>query len=130
MSREVIADVIARKRELYHQEYTLQLREFDMEEKFLFAGEAGLPEQRKQMNELADAFKFLHQKLKRAHLFGLQHTKALPPGCTKCYIDSGELRIMAQPASSPSGPSLFTCTRCGHRLRMTPATRHCAVGQS
>lgn len=64
----------------------------------------------------------IQAQLKRAHLFGLHHTKGvLPTLCLDCFVDHNKDSLMIEVESNQgNGIRKFECPICKHVLQIDP----------
>lgn len=113
MPREIIVELIQKKRELYQQEHDAESEKSVIEEKYSFADEGSFEERDREINAIESRLNSISEKIVQAHFFGLKHAKGRLARCVHCFVERGELPDMQLITSNTS---MYKCTGCGHEI--------------
>jgi len=120
MCRELILQVIEKKKDLYLKLHRLDLKMLEIEEQFAFASDDDLQVKQKMIDDVEVKRLDTQMKLNRTQLFGLRHAKGSEPQCLSCFVEDGDLPKMAQIKSEIFVTYLYKCERCNKELRLAP----------
>ena len=122
MSRELVVQLIQKKKALYQEQHALALQELAVEEELAYCAledQAALEEKLREANAKKIA---VESKIKRSHLFGQRYSHSLVPSlCIACFVDHNQGSAMVEVESDRgNGIRQFECPVCKHVLRVTP----------
>ena len=97
MSRELVVQLIKRKKALYQEQHTLALDAISVEEELAYCALGNEASLEAKLRE-ADARKIaVEAKIKRAHLFGQRYSHSLVPSlCITCFVDHNKDSLMIE----------------------------------
>ena len=122
MSRELIVQLIKKKRSLYQAQHDLVIEELDAEEELATCAEEDDARLEVKLRD-ANAKKLsIEAKIKRSHLFGQRYSHSFVPSlCIVCFVDHNKESFMVEVNSDRgNGIRQFECPICKHVLRVNP----------
>ncbi len=124
MPRELVAELIKRKKAIHQATHDLEMAWLDVEEKLLWCTpeqESGFDSQLREIKAKQLASK---AQLDRAYFFSHRYSHdAVPTLCASCFVERGESNLMTEdPARHRNGEMHFRCGTCGAELRVAEIT--------
>ena len=122
MSRELIVQLIKKKRDLYQEQHDLVIEELDVEKELATCAEEDDARLEVKLRE-ANAKKLsVEAKIKRLHLFEVRYSHSFIPSlCIVCFVDHNNESFMVEVKSDRgNGIRQFECPTCKHVLRVNP----------
>ena len=122
MSRELVVQIIKKKKALHEKHHALVIAELAVEEELAYAPsekEASFEDKKRQVNTSKLA---IEVKLKRSHLFGQRYAQDfIPSFCIVCFVDHNTESFMMEVESElGNGIRQFECPVCKDILRVNP----------
>ena len=122
MSRELVVQLIQKKKALYQEQHALALQELAIEEELAYCAlkdEAALEAKLREVNAKKLA---VESAIHRSHLFGQRYSHSFVPSlCIACFVDHNKDSSMMEVESDRgNGIRQFECPVCKHVLRVNP----------
>jgi len=122
MSRELIIQLIKKKKALCQEQHNLVIEELDVEEELATCAEEDDARLEVKLRD-ANAKKLsVEAKIKRSHRFGQRYSHSFVPSlCIVCFVDHNKEPFMVEVESDRgNGIRQFECSTCKHVLRVNP----------
>lgn len=122
MSRELVVQLIKKKKALYQEQHALAIEELSVEEELACCAPEDDVRLEVKLRE-ANAKKLAEEaKIKRSHLFGQRYSQSFVPSlCIACFVDHNKESFMVEVESDRgNGIRQFECQACKHVLRINP----------
>ncbi len=123
MSRELVVQLIHKKKSLYQEQHDLALHELAVEEELAYCALEDKSAIEAKLRE-ANAKKLsVESQLQRSQLFGLRYTHSFVQTiCIMCFVDHGrnESLMVEIESSRGNGIRQYECQVCKHVLLINP----------
>ena len=122
MSRELLVELIKRKKAIHQANHDLVIEELSIEEKLALCPEEEESAIEAELLEVKQKEIASNAQLHRAYFFTQRHTHGLVPHlCPTCFVDHGEETFMVEVTSERgNGIRQFECVSCGYVVRVNP----------
>ena len=121
MPRELVVDLIKRKKAIHQANHVLVIEELSVEEELAYCY---APEKEAELNVKLGDIKTkklaVEAQLGRAYEFSGRHTSGpIPTLCPTCFVDHNESSLMVESAERHwTGERLFKCEKCGTEFHL------------
>jgi hypothetical protein len=122
MSRELVVQLIKKKKALYQEQHAFALEELAAEEVLAYCALESEAELEVKLREVNAKKLAVESKIKRSHLFGQRYSHSFIPSlCIVCFVDHNVDSLMVEVESDRgNGIRQFECPTCKHVLRVNP----------
>ena len=136
MSRELVIQLIEKKRAIYQEKHDLESKYSELHQKHAWLMDEEITSEPPALDEeelalqaamlgLKDATLSLERRVNNAHFFGPRYTRSLfPTLCIECFVNHDRKEsLMVEVPVGPDcwdGKRQFECPACGHVLRVDP----------
>jgi hypothetical protein len=122
MSRELVVELIKRKKALYQEHHELEIAELAVEEELAYCALEDEPSFEVKLREANAKQVAVKAQIDRAHFFGPRYSRSFVPSlCIACFVDHNKDSLMVEVESEcGNGIRQFECPACKHVLRVNP----------
>lgn len=122
MSRELVVQLIQKKKALYQEQHALALQELSVEEELAYYAPGDNESLEAKLREVNANKLSVEAKIHRSHLFGRRYSYSFIPSlCIVCFVDHNKDSFMVEVESDRrNGIRQFECPACKHVLRVSP----------
>ena len=122
MSRELVVQLIKKKKALYQEQHALAIEELAIEEELAYCALEDEAPLEVKLREANTKKLTVESKIKRSHLFGQRYSHSFVPSlCIACFVDHNKDFSMVEVESDRgNGIRQFECPTCKHVLRVNP----------
>lgn len=122
MSRELVVQLIKKKKAIHKEQYHLEIEELSVEEELAFCTLEEEPVLQLKLLDVQSKKSASKAQINRAYLFSPRYTQSFIPSlCICCFVDKNKESLMIEVESHRgNGIKQYECPACQHVLRVNP----------
>ena len=126
MSRELVVELIKRKKAIHQRTHDLVVAGLDAEEKLAFCVPSKEPELDQKLRDIKVQQLATKAELDRAYFFSRRYSHGLVPTlCSVCFVEHGESSVMVENKRlNLDGDRMFRCEKCKTEVRIATIISH------